>query len=68
MEEETRGEDWRDAFLKGVPLEMIKVEKDGKGVSVHIKSKEEIERRGERRRNGRKHAGDHAESGPGWWE
>ena len=33
-----------DAFLKGVPLEMIKVEKDGKGVSVHIKSKEEIEK------------------------
>ena len=33
-----------DAFLKGVPLEMIKVEKDGKGVSVHIKSKKEIEK------------------------
>jgi hypothetical protein len=33
-----------DAFLKGVPLEMIKVEKDGKGVSVHVKTKEEIEK------------------------
>ena len=30
--------------MKGVPLEMIKVEKDGTGVSVHIKSKEEIEK------------------------